>query len=97
MNVLHLNLKGEYFDAIKSGEKLEEYHLYNEYWQKRLLFKEYDGIVLKRGYPKRGDVKNTIERLWRGWTIKEITHPHFGPDPVKVFAVIVNEYAGNTR
>lgn len=33
---LHLNLKGEYFHAIRAGKKVEEYRLYNEYWRKRL-------------------------------------------------------------
>ena len=90
--LLHLHVKGEYFDQISSGEKTEEYRLYNEYWIKRLLLKkvDYDGIVLKRGYPKRGDMTRTLERVWRGWTIKEITHKHFGPRPVTVFAIKVN-------
>lgn len=90
MNLLHLNLKGEYFDQIAEGTKKEEYRLYNEYWRKRLLFKRFDGLVIKRGYPKRGDSSKTLERVWRGWTIKEITHPHFGNEQVKVFAIKVN-------
>lgn len=32
---LHLNLKGEYFHAIRAGKKVEEYRLYNDYWRKR--------------------------------------------------------------
>ena len=90
MNLLHLNLKGEYFDQIASGEKVEEYRLYNDFWSKRLLFRKYDGIVIKRGYPKRGDMTRTLERVWRGCTIKEIKHPHFGPKTVTVFAIKVN-------
>lgn len=46
MTTLTLNLKGHYFDQIKSGEK----------------------------------------------EVKNITHPHFGPDPVTVYAINV----GNT-
>mgnify|MGYP006284355181 CR=1 FL=1 len=95
MKLLHLNLKYEYFDQIHSGEKVEEYRLYNAYWIKRLINPdgtsvEYDGILIKRGYPKRGDTSRILERPWRGWTIKEITHPHFGNQPVKVFAIRVN-------
>ena len=90
MAFLHLNLKGEYFDQIASGEKVEEYRLVNAYWQKRLFFKRYEGIVIKKGYPKKDDSSRTIERFWRGWKIKTITHPHFGPDPVEVFAIRVN-------
>lgn len=90
MSTLKLHLKGEYFDQIAAGTKKEEYRLYNAYWMKRLIHRTYEGIVLKRGYPERGDTKNTIERIWRGWTIKEIQHPHFGPEPVTVFAIKVN-------
>lgn len=91
MKLLHLNLKGEYFDAIANGSKKEEYRLYNDYWMKRLIHKTYDGIVVKRGYPRRGDTSKTLERVWRGWEIKTITHPHFGSAPVKVFAIRVNQ------
>ena len=90
MKLLHLNLKGEYYDQIAAGTKDEEYRLYNDYWRKRLLHREYDGIVIKRGYPKRGDTSRTLERVWRGWTIKTIQHHFFGPDPVTVFAIRVN-------
>lgn len=34
---LQLAVKGEYFDAMKRGEKAEEYRLYNEYWRNRLI------------------------------------------------------------
>ncbi len=91
---LFLNLKGEYFDAIKSGVKAFEYRLYNDYWKKRLLTgarsKEREKIVIRRGYPKAGDHDKQIMRPWRGALIKVIEHPHFGPDPVKVFAIVVN-------
>ena len=36
---LHLNLKKQYFDAILSGEKKEEYRLVKEFWLKRLINK----------------------------------------------------------
>jgi hypothetical protein len=95
---LQLALKFEYFDAIKAGTKLEEYRLDNEFWQKRLivggpkgvLARTFDGIILTRGYPKRGDPERTIELPWRGWARKTITHPHFGPSPVFVFAIDVS-------
>jgi hypothetical protein len=32
-----------------------------------------------------------LMRPWRGCEQKYITHPHFGPDPVKVYAIKVNE------
>jgi hypothetical protein len=91
MAKLQLALKGEYFDAIKAGTKTEEYRLANGYWSRRMNVPAdlYDKIILTRGYPKRGDPDRTIELPWRGFTRKTITHPHFGPDPVEVFAIDV--------
>lgn len=97
--ILQLALNGEYFDAIKSGEKLEEFRLVSPYWVNRLTIggmnghvtpRHYTGIVLTRGYPKRDDASRRIELPWRGFTVKTITHPHFGDHPVKVFAIKVN-------
>lgn len=88
--LLHLNLKAEYFDAIASGEKREEYRLATPYWARRLEGRQFDGIVLKKGYPKRGDSARTLARPWAGLSIKTITHPHFGQSPVQVFAITVN-------
>lgn len=86
---LHLALKGEYFDAIKAGMKTEEYRLCTPYWMKRLAspFGLYDRIVLTRGYPPRGDAERRLVLPWQGYTIKTITHPHFGPHPVTVYAI----------
>jgi len=90
MPFLHLNLKAEYFDAIATGEKFEEYRLATAYWARRLEGHQFEGIVLKKGYPKRGDSSRTLSRPWAGFSIKTITHPHFGPTPVQVFAITVN-------
>ncbi|MBA8822270.1 RNA-binding protein [Ochrobactrum sp. P6BS-III] len=87
---LHLSLKREYFDAIKAGTKVEEYRLITDYWSKRLVGKSYEGIVLKWGYPKTGDTEFVIERPWLGFVRKTITHPHFGANPVEVFAIDVS-------
>lgn len=89
--ILHLNLKADYFDQIKAGVKLHEFRLHNDYWRKRLLGRTFDGIVLKKGYPKTGDSERTLERPWRGFEVREIDHPHFGSAPVSVFAIKVNE------
>ncbi len=90
---LVLPLKREYFEAIRDGAKTEEYRLCTPYWQKRLAspFGLYDRIVLTLGYPKRGDESRRIIRPWQGYTIKTITHPHFGPEPVTVYAINVKE------
>ena len=89
MAKLHLNLKAEYFDQIKSGEKSFEYRLITPYWEKRLRCK-FEGVVIKKGYPARGDTSREIERPWRGCERTEITHPHFGTSQVAVFAIRVN-------
>jgi hypothetical protein len=89
MTDLILPLKGEYFDKIKAGEKPYEYRLVNDYWKKRRIGRTYERIVLTRGYPKKTDSERRLILPWRGWEIEKITHPHFGPDPVEVFAIDV--------
>lgn len=87
---LILPLKGEYFDAISDGSKPEEYRLANAYWTKRLVGREYASIVLTKGYPRADDQSRRLRKPWRGYVRKTITHPHFGPDPVEVFAINVS-------
>lgn len=87
---LQLAVKGEYFDAMKRGEKTEEYRLYNEYWEKRFMFGQFDRLVITKGYPRKDDASRRIDIPYNGFVIKTITHPHFGPDPVKVFAIKVD-------
>lgn len=91
MRTLHLPLKREYFEAIRDGTKVEEYRLCTPYWQKRLYspLGSYDQIVLTLGYPARDDHARRLVLPWNGYTIKTITHPHFGPEPVEVFAINV--------
>lgn len=89
MKALHLSLKREYFEAIQAGTKLEEYRRCTPFWRKRLEDRLYDQIVLTLGYPARDDHARRLVLPWRGYTIKTITHPHFGPDPVQVFAIDV--------
>lgn len=86
---LHLNLNGEYFDQIKAGVKFFEYRLATK-WAKRLEGKAFDRILIKRGYPKKGDQGRIIERPWRGFELQTIAHPHFGQYPVEVYAILVN-------
>ena len=88
---LILPLKREYFEAIRDGTKTEEYRLCTPHWQKRLASQTdgYDRIVLTLGYPARDDQTRRLVRQWRGYTIKTIMHPHFGPEPVQVYAIPV--------
>lgn len=88
---LQLAVKGEYFDQMKAGTKTEEYRLVNPYWIGRLACcKGYDRLIITKGYPRRDDESRRIDVKYQGFSIKTITHPHFGPEPVKVFAIKVN-------
>lgn len=90
MKTLQLAVNGEYFDAMKSGEKTEEYRLMNPYWGRRIFGRDYDRLVITRGYPKKDDLSKRIDIPYDGYEIKTITHKHFGGVPVKVFAIKVN-------
>lgn len=90
MATLFLSLKSEYFDAIKDGTKTEEYREVTEYWSKRIVGRKYDEIVLTKGYPRADDMTRRIYKPWRGYTLKTITHPHFGNRTIQVFAIDVS-------
>lgn len=90
MPLLVLPVMREYFDAIKSGEKLEEYRLVTDHWRKRIEGKTFTNIRITLGYPKKTDTERMLVRPWRGYTRKKIIHPHFGDDPVYVYAIKVN-------
>lgn len=87
---LQLAVKGEYFDAMKRGEKTEEYRLVNPYWGRRIFGRDYDRLIITRGYPRADDHDRRIDIPYDGFEIKTITHKHFGDKPVKVFAIKVN-------
>ena len=88
---LILPLKAEYFDAIRDGTKPEEFRLTTPYWRKRLEGRSYARVILTKGYPAREDHERRLVRQWRGYRTTTLTHPHFGPDPVEVFAIDVTE------
>ena len=92
MSDLIIPVKGIYFDQIASGEKREEYRLFTPYWIKRLRNRTYDRVILTRGYPKGGGVEGVtrLTRQYRGEILRTISHPHFGPDPVMVYAIDVS-------
>jgi hypothetical protein len=94
---LHIPLKGEYFDQIKAGTKPLEYRETTPYRIKRLVGREYDNIVLTRGYPKRTDHERRLVLPYRGFKIRRITHEHFGTEPVLVFAIDVASCATSSE
>lgn len=89
MSTLTLPLKGVYFEEIQAGRKTEEYRLLTPYWHKRLHGRHYDTITLTKGYPGIGDLSRRMVLPWKGYRVITIIHPHFGDDPVEVFAIDV--------
>jgi len=89
--ILHLNLKGEYFDAIKNGSKQFEYRLKNSYWTKKLVNKDYDEVHFKRGYPRNNELDKIIKVPYKGYEVQTITHKHFGEKLVEVFAIYITK------
>lgn len=88
---LILPVKGVYFAQIVAGLKTEEYRLRTAYWRRRIEGKVFDRVIVTRGYPKSTDTTRQLVLPWQGCTVKTITHPHFGPDPVEVFAIDVQQ------
>ena len=87
---LVLPLKREYFEQIKAGTKKDEFRLHNAFWQKRLVGKSFDRVILTLGYPKRDDHARRLVLPGNGYRECTIQHPLFGADPVFVFAIDVS-------
>jgi len=49
-NILHLNLRREFFAAIAAATKKKEFRRYTPYWRTRLEGREYDYIQFRNGY-----------------------------------------------
>lgn len=89
---LTLALNANYFNEIKARTKTEEFRLVNQFWKKRLIGRSFDNLIITSGYPKWTETDRWISLPWRGYTIKKITHPHFGPEEVEVFAIKLTDY-----
>lgn len=85
---LRMALKGEYFDAIVSGEKPYENRERNDYWKKRIVDREYDTFTITRGYPKSTDLDKIYTMPYKGYVERTIIHEHFGDKPIEVFSII---------
>jgi hypothetical protein len=90
MRTLHLALKERYFQQIREGEKDLEYRLVNDHWWKRLESRQYDQIHFSHGYPKADDPLKHLWVPWCGCFRTTICHPHFGGDPVEVYAIYIH-------
>lgn len=83
--ILHLHVKREYFEAIASGEKKEEYRAY-EKWAKRIVNIDYDYVQIYLGYPKKGDWSRAIRFRFNGYRKKTLNSKIYGGN-VKVLAI----------
>lgn len=91
MRNIIFNLKREYFNQIKSGEKKFEYRLMTDYWRKRLENKDYDLIILKLGYPSDSEKDKILVAKYIGYEIQKIKHKHFGEHEVDVYAIKIGD------
>ena len=89
MRVLHLVMKGVYFDQIRDGLKRDEYRLRSPYWRKRIEGKTFGRIDLSRGYAPKHCQDRHLSLTWRGYDVRMISHPQFGPHAVEVYAIRV--------
>lgn len=94
MRTLYLPVKRIYFDEIKAGTKPEEYRLVTPFWSKRLIGKKYDRVVITLGYPSATDSERRLDFPYRGFRKTKLTHPHFGPDEVEVYAIALEQSGG---
>ena len=87
MTDLRIAVNQEYFDQMQSGAKKEEYRLVTPYWEKRLVGKNYERLIITAGYPKADDFSRILIFPYRGYEIKTISHKHFGDGEKQVFAI----------
>ncbi len=89
-NNLQMAVNGEYFDQMEAGTKRFEYRLRNDYWRKRLEGRQYDTLTITKGYPSSTDQERILKLTYLGYEEQTITHPHFGNEPVDVYAIRVD-------
>lgn len=92
LKTITFNLKKQYFDAIKCGDKKEEYREKKAFWTKRLSNRNFDVIIIKLGYPKKGaDDEKVLYFKWNGFVEKTIEHEVFDNETVDVYAIDLSE------
>lgn len=68
--MLTFNLKKEWFNKIKSGEKTHEYRLFNGYWCDRLLYRKLPCLcVFACGYPAKSDKTRRLSAIIKNVTV----------------------------
>lgn len=58
MKIVVFNMKKEWFEKIRSGEKTHEYRLATPYWESRLRFA--DVAEFRLGYPSNDNTDNIM-------------------------------------
>jgi ASC-1-like (ASCH) protein len=66
--ILHLNLKGEFFDLIARGLKKTEYRECTSYWRRRLEVRDYDVIRFRNGYATKAPVMD-VQYVTKGFRV----------------------------
>jgi ASC-1-like (ASCH) protein len=89
--VLHLHVKKQYFDEVKSGKKRSEYRIVCDYWKKQIEGMQFDLIAYHFAYPKKDDLTATIYLKWNGYEKGYVRHPHFGRETKFVYIIDVSE------
>ena len=56
------------FRSDRFRREKEEYRLFNDYWTKRLLFRDYNHLVIVAGYPKNN--AGALHMAYHGYEIK---------------------------
>lgn len=82
--ILFLTIKKEYFDAILSGEKKEEYRIINSFYKSRIENKEYTHIILQNGYSKKSQ---RLKAKYLGYEIRKISTKIYGNTEVFVLKI----------
>lgn len=72
MSILHLPLKGKWFNLAKIGVKTEEYRLASEHWESRLSGKSFESLHLAWGYPAKNDSSRRLHLPWYGFVRRRI-------------------------
>ena len=71
--MLTFNLKKEWFDKIKSGEKTHEYRLANYYWTRRICnqsLKDNNApMCFACGYPKKDDKERRLYAVLKSYEV----------------------------
>lgn len=78
---LFLTIKKEYFDAILSSEKTEEYRVVSPFYKSRIENKEYTHIILQNGYSSKS---KKLKAEYLGYEIRKVETKIYGNTEVYV-------------